>query len=232
MRFARQDVRATVVEAASRLLREQGAAAVTTRAVAQAAGVQAPTIYRLFGDKDGLVEAVAEHAMATYVAGKADALAEDPVEDLRCAWHRHVEFGLANPHLYALLGARTGSPGSPATEAGLEVLRARVHRLAAAGLLLIDEQRALMMIHAAGTGTVLALLNTPPDQRDPQLAQAMLDALLSSITSVTPAAADTTATGIAVAFAAVVPDVPGLSDAEKALLAEWLTRVLATASTR
>ena len=52
------------MEVAARLLREQGAAAVTTRAVAMAAGVQAPTIYRLFGDKDGLLDAVAEYVLA------------------------------------------------------------------------------------------------------------------------------------------------------------------------
>ena len=48
------------------------AAAVTTRAVADAAGVQAPTLYRLFGDKDGLMEAVAEHVMAAFVHAKAE----------------------------------------------------------------------------------------------------------------------------------------------------------------
>ncbi len=48
----REQVRGRVVAAAARLLGEHGAAAVTTRAVAQAAGVQAPTIYRLFGDTE------------------------------------------------------------------------------------------------------------------------------------------------------------------------------------
>jgi len=46
----RGETRSTLVRVAARLLRERGAAAVTTRAVAEAAGVQAPTIYRLFGD--------------------------------------------------------------------------------------------------------------------------------------------------------------------------------------
>jgi len=106
------------------------------------------------------------------------------------------------------------------------VLRARVHRLAAAGLLRVDEQRALMMLHAAGNGTVLALLATPAEERDPDLADAMLDALLTSILAAAPAATDTSMTGIAVTFATVVPDLPGLTDAERALMAEWLTRAL------
>jgi len=43
---------------------------VTTRSVALAAGVQAPTIYRLFGDKSGLLDAVVEHGFASYMARK------------------------------------------------------------------------------------------------------------------------------------------------------------------
>jgi AcrR family transcriptional regulator len=46
---------------------------VTTRAVAEAAGVQAPTIYRLFGDENGLLDAVAEHGFASYLEDKRPA---------------------------------------------------------------------------------------------------------------------------------------------------------------
>src|SRR5690349_9846397 len=109
------DARESIVGAAALILREQGAGAVTTRAVAQAAGVQAPTIYRLFGDKDGLIDAVAEHVMATYVAAKTDPGTDDPVADLRAGWRTHVEFGLANAGLYTLL--LTPGRHSPATAA-------------------------------------------------------------------------------------------------------------------
>ncbi|MGC4869314.1 TetR/AcrR family transcriptional regulator [Micromonospora sp. DT53] len=225
----RDDVRAGIVAAATQLLREKGANAVTTRAVAQAAGVQAPTIYRLFGDKDGLIDAVAEHVMATYVSGKsatADLETGDPVADLRSGWRTHVEFGLTNPELYALIATRGSGAPSPATVAGLDVLRRRVRRLAAAGLLRVDEQRALLMIHSAGNGTILTLLGTPADQRDLGLGEAMLDAVLSSILATAPATADTTTNAVAVTFATVLPDLPGLTDAERALMAEWLHRSL------
>lgn len=158
----RDDVRSDIIEAATRLLRERGAPAVTTRAAAQAAGVQAPTIYRLFGDQHGLVDAVAEHVMAAYIAAESVAVAGDPVADLRAGWRIQVEFGLANPESFRLLGTRGPGGPSPATVAGIEVLRSRMRRLAVAGLLRVNEQRATMMIHAAGTGVVLALLETPP----------------------------------------------------------------------
>ncbi|WFE65855.1 TetR/AcrR family transcriptional regulator [Micromonospora sp. WMMD714] len=223
---ARDDVRSEIVRAATRLLREQGAQAVTTRAVAQAAGVQAPTIYRLFGDKNGLVDAVAEAVLVAYVATKADTTPGDPLADLRSGWHRHVEFGLANPELFRLLGTRGPDDPSPATVAGVDVLRSRVRRLAAAGLLRVDEQRATTMIHAAGTGVILALLETPAPQRDPGLAEAMLDAVLGGILASAPATPDPGVAAAAVTFAATAPDLPGLTDAERALLTEWIHRAL------
>ncbi|NED93539.1 helix-turn-helix transcriptional regulator, partial [Streptomyces sp. SID11233] len=47
-----EGLRERIVAAATELLEESGREAVTTRAVAARAGVQAPAIYRLFGDKD------------------------------------------------------------------------------------------------------------------------------------------------------------------------------------
>ena len=91
--------RERIVAAAARLLAAGGREAVSTRAVSAEAGVQAPTIYRLFGDKDGLLEAVAEHVMAGYVSAKATVVAAasadniDPLDDLRAGWNAQIEFG-------------------------------------------------------------------------------------------------------------------------------------------
>src|SRR5689334_15119176 len=146
------DTRSGIVAAAARLLRAGGARAVTTRAVAQEAGVPTPTIFRLFGDKDGLLEAVAEHVLAEYVAGKANQAAGengDPVGDLRAAWRTHIAFNLANPDVFLLLVDPARLQRSSASTAGTEVLRARVARVAAAGLLKVSESRAVDLIHAA-----------------------------------------------------------------------------------
>jgi AcrR family transcriptional regulator len=220
---SRRETRANLVEVAAQLLREQGPAAVTTRAVAQAAGVQAPTIYRLFGDKDGLLDAVAEHVFATYVAGKTHvADSGDPVADLRAGWDMHIGFGLANAALFGLLTDPSRGTRSPAAAAGLEVLRARVHRVATIGRLRVAERRAVQLIHAAGTGAVLTLLSTPPEDRDLDLADAMYDAVVQSILTDVPALAQDSTTAAAVAFRTVVPRLPTLTDAERALMSEWL----------
>jgi len=202
---------------------------VTTRGVAEAAGVQAPTIYRLFGDKDGLLDAVAEHVMATYTAEKATAaerLGSDPVEDLHAAWDTHIQFGLAHAELYVLLNTPGRGSRSPATTAGINVLRTRLQRIAAAGLLRVDEQRALDVIHAAGAGTVLALLSASAQERDLGLADAMFDAAAAAILTTTPATPDPTVSAVAVTFLTVLADLPALTNAERTLMAEWITRSL------
>jgi len=187
--------------------------------------MQAPTIYRFFEDKDALLDAVAEHVFATYITGKA--LVEDsadPVADLRAGWDTHVGFGLANAALFGLLTDPSRAAHSPASAAGLAVLRARVHRVAAIGRLRVPERRAVELIHAAGTGAVLTLLATPPEHRDLGLADAIYEAVLRSILTDLPALPADNAAAAAVAFRAVAPNLPLLTGAERALLAEWLDR--------
>ena len=230
---SRDAVRTSIVTAAAALLREGGARAVTTRAVADAAGVQAPTIYRLFGDKDGLIEAVAERVMADHVATKSVSPDDaDPLVAFRASWLRHIDFSLENPDLYAILNAPGRAQSSPATALGADVLRQRIRNLARAGLLRVSEQRALDMFRSAATGAAMILLGTPEESRDASLAQAMFDAVAeSTIVDVEPAARGDDLAAI-VGFATLVPELSGLSDTERALLGEWVERAISTASDR
>ncbi|MDB6078046.1 MAG: Transcriptional regulator, TetR family, partial [Akkermansiaceae bacterium] len=174
------DVRKRILTAASALIATGGRDAATTRAVAAAAAVQAPTIYRLFGDKRGLLDAVAEEGLAAYVAGKASRTPHpDPVQDLRDGWDMHVAFGLSHPGLFAIMSSHPESgPMPPAVAAGLEVLRRRVRNIALAGRLRVSEERAVALLQAAGVGTVLTLLNQPEERRDPGLSEIAREAVL------------------------------------------------------
>jgi AcrR family transcriptional regulator len=228
----RSTAQSKIIDAASRLLSEHGPAAVTTRSVAEQAGVQPPAIYRLFGDKDGLLEAVAEHVMAAFASSKAatvEAAAAanvDPLDDLRAGWQSQIAFGLANPDLFRLLSDPTRTARSRAARAGKRVLEARVHRIAAAGRLCVSEPRAVGMIQAAGIGAIQTLLATPPEHRDLDLAEAMFDAVLARILTDTPVPPDAGPMTTAVSFRAIAPELTMLSNAERTLLDEWLARVL------
>ncbi|BBH68410.1 TetR family transcriptional regulator [Actinoplanes sp. OR16] len=216
-------VRSRLVDVAATLLATEGPEAVTTRSVALAAGVQAPTIYRLFGDKNGLLDAVAEHGFASYVAQKPPVDAgDDPVDGLRAGWDLHIGFGLANPALFRLMHTAKRTPEGQATvDAGTAVLRERVRRVARAGRLRIPENRAVDLIHAAGTGVVFALIEKP----DESLADLTWESVCATMLTGAPATEQPGPAAAAVTLRAALPDVTALSPTEKALLADWLDRI-------
>jgi AcrR family transcriptional regulator len=164
-RKLRPDARARIVGAAAELLATGGRNAVTTRAVSAAAGVQPPTIYRHFGDMQGLLGVVARETLAVHVREQATrALTNDPVEDLRRGWDLHIAFGLANPDAFALLySAPSVAAHISVIHEGVAVLQGLVARIAEAGRLRVDVVHATVLIHAAGTGVTLTLAATPPE---------------------------------------------------------------------
>ncbi|MDQ6777567.1 MAG: TetR/AcrR family transcriptional regulator [Actinomycetota bacterium] len=231
---AAADARTRIVLAAARLLRDGGREAVTTRAIESAAEVQAPTIYRLFGDKQGVIEAVAEHEMSAWVAAKAaDAgtdAGRDPVAVLRDGWRAAVEFGLEHPALFSLMHGEP-DPARPwaAQALGESILRQRVRRVAAAGLLALSEERAIALITASARGAVLTLLATAPDRRDLGMLDDLLDGLINTINTQAPAPRATTTAATANALrAAIYNSPPQLTPGEAALLDEILTRLAET----
>ncbi len=218
------NTRARIIAAAAKLLVSGGIEATTTRAVAAAASVQAPTIFRLFRDKHGLLDAVAEQAMAAFVAGKAARRPDpDPVTDLRQGWDDYVAFGLANPAIFRLMS--DGGPGasSPATQAGLAVLRVRVRRVAQAGRLRVTEEHAVDLIHACGAGTVLTLFGKHAAERG-SIAAAAREAVMAAIldeTRVKAAGVLAMASGLR----ASLDEVTALTPGERHFLGELLARI-------
>jgi AcrR family transcriptional regulator len=222
---SRDRTRAQLVEVAAHLLATDGPDAVTTRSVALAAGVQAPTIYRLFGDKNGLLDAVVEHGFASYVEQKHLDPDADPVEGLRAGWELHVGFGLANPELFRLMHTALRTPGGRAAAAtGIGVLKARVHRVAEAGRLRVTERRAVELIQAAGTGVVLTLIDQADGEPDDALADTAWESVRATILTDAPAAV-TGPAAAAVTLRAALPDLTALTAAERALLGDWLDRI-------
>jgi len=221
------NTRERIVVAACRLLAEGGREAVSTRAVSAAAGVQAPTIYRLFGDKRGLLDAVAAHGLSTYLNGKADRTpSADPVADLRRGWDRHVGFGLANPALFALIyGEPRPGESPPAAVVASDHLARTIRRIAEAGRLRVGEERAAHLIQGACCGTTLMLIALPEERRDATLSDMTREALLTAITTDVPAPATPGPVGAAVALRALLPRTAVLTPNEGALLHEWLDRI-------
>jgi AcrR family transcriptional regulator len=223
---SRDRIRVQLVEVAAHLLATGGPDAVTTRSVALAAGVQAPTIYRLFGDKSGLLDAVVEHGFASYMARKHLDPDSDPVESLRAGWVLHIGFGLANPELFRLMHTAPRIPrGRAAAATGAGVLLARVHRVAEAGRLRVPERRAVELIQAAGTGVVFTLIGQATGERDDTLADTAWESVCATILTDASTAAVAGPAAAAVTLRATLPALTALTAAERALLGDWLDRI-------
>jgi len=187
----------------------------------------------------GLFEAVARDTFATYAREKASREpTNDPVEDLRQAWDRHIAVSLAHPDVFALLySAPSVDAYRPVIEEGVALLQALVARIAEAGRLRVDVAHATDLLHAAGTGVTLTVAATPPEERDPRLSETVREAILTAIT--VPASAEAPNGGPdaasaaermavhAVALRALLPRAPDvLSPAERELLCDWLERLV------
>ena len=223
--------RQRILEAAARMLAEQGRHALTTRAVAAAAGAHAPTIYRQFGDMRGLLDAVASHGFDDYLANSvARDRHDDPVDDLRSSWDAHVRFGLTHPALYALMfGDPATTVASTAADRAAEILTELIARIAAAGRLRVGEDHANALIRAAGMGVVFQLLATPAEQRSLAVSHAMRESVLAAVT-VAEAPAETARDPVvthAVALRSLFRDAEParLTSPEAGLLREWLDRL-------
>lgn len=219
-----------LLSAAAELLEEADGEDVSTRAICERAGVRSPTLYHHFGSKEGLLDAVVSHGLREFLDSVEEPPADDPVAHLREAWDLHVQFGLENPSFYALVYGRT-RPGRPcAVVADLRgmVLEA-LEPAARHGRLRVTPEDAAAQIVAASSGVALALIAQASDDRDLALSTQVRDAILESLTT-SPRGrrsrrAPTTASA-AVGLAATLTETPeGFSDAEAALLHDWLERL-------
>ncbi|MCS7482955.1 TetR/AcrR family transcriptional regulator [Umezawaea endophytica] len=223
----RDQVRQQIIRAATDLLAHGGRDAVTTRSVAVAAGVQPPVIYRLFGDKSGLLKAVAEAGFDAYLRAhhQIGQDCQDPVDDLRAGWDLAVEFGLDNPALYTLTYSGPAEADSVAFAASMDLLMRRIRRIASHGLLRIDENLAALTIHATARGAVLTALSLPEDQRDPALLTTLREAMITAVTHQRPPTHEPGPAGAARALRASLTDQTVLTAGEQHLLREWLDRL-------
>jgi len=221
------DTRERILKAAAELLDSEGRDGLSTRAVSAAAGVQPPALYRLVGDKDGLLDAVAAYGFDEYLTSKrALGRSDDPVEDLRRGWDLHVEFGLSRPWFYALMygEAKPGRTSNAAREADA-MLRGILMRVAEAGRLRVSVERAARLVHATGMGVVLSLIATPPGERDLELAEIARENVFARILTDEPMVLDDDLPGRAVALRAALGETSVLTDAERGLFTEWLDRI-------
>jgi AcrR family transcriptional regulator len=112
-----------LVDAAVRLLAEEGPSAIKVRAVASACGLSTMVVYSHFGGVPELVRAVADRGFTEI--GRAFAqvpVTDDAVMDLFAMAATCRQVARANPHLYDLMfGLSTRATYRPSSDAGVRL---------------------------------------------------------------------------------------------------------------
>ncbi|WP_067495190.1 TetR/AcrR family transcriptional regulator [Actinoplanes sp. TFC3] len=224
------DVRAAMIAAAEQQLVSSPDGDIATRAVCEAVGVTQPVLYRLFGDKNGLLDALADDGLRRYAEHKAaQRKTDDPVADLVAGWDDHTEFGRRNPALYQLMFAPRPRSHAQARRKIMDLLEASLLRCAAVGALRVSPAAAAQLVLPANVGLVLSCIAQPELFDDPALSDRTRDAIFSSIL-ISPVGTNEAAHPVAAAALQLrsqlaVSGSEALEPAELALLDRWLERL-------
>ena len=237
-------VKTRILEAASELLARSADADISTRAVSEAAGVTAPTLYHHFGDKDGLLAAVVDFGWAAFLDRKRTVAAvvhEHLADDVRAGWDNHIEFARENPNFYKLMWSPALAANSAAVREAYQMLQERLELGAARGQLRVSAETGARTVMAAVTGAALSLISQPDLFGDDTFATQLREAVIASVT-VSKDAAETPkrrarevgpplATVAATLSSRLAAEDTPLTEPERALMQQWLT-TLADAPTR
>ena len=185
------ELRAHVLEQALALLARGGAAELTARRVAAAAGTSTPAVYELFGDKCGLVRAIfLEGFRRMRDAFDAVPPSPDARADVEALIHAFRAFAGANPALVEVMFARPFHhfrPGPDDVRAAMAANRAvlaRIQRCIDEGLLHGDPADLAHVFMATIQGLVAAenagRLGSTPESVERRFALA-IDATLAGL---------------------------------------------------
>ena len=131
------NTRDILLDAALKVLEEDGEAQLSTRKVCAIANVTAPTLYHHYGSADGLLSAALAEAFGQFLESKKAVIrSADPVVVLREGWNDYVRFAATRPRLYAAMMSRVlDGADIPAAEQAFALLLARIAAIAAKGRL-------------------------------------------------------------------------------------------------
>jgi AcrR family transcriptional regulator len=229
-------VKTRILEAASELLARSADADISTRAVGEAAGVTAPTLYHHFGDKDGLLAAVVDFGWAAFLETKrtvATVVHEHVADDIRAGWDNHLEFARENPNFYKLMWSPAVSANSAAFCEAFQMLYDRLELGAGRGQLRVSAETGARVVMCAVTGAALSLISQPDLFGEPTYAMQLREAVVAAVTvtadrptgkrSASEAGAPTIATAAATLKSKLAVDNTSLTAPERALMDQWLT---------
>ncbi len=168
-------LRTRLLDAAGRMLSEEGPAALNLRNLATAVGTSTTAVYSFFGGKPGLIRALYLEAFGRF-GRRLNQVRKtgDPLLDLRALGVAYRESALADPHMYAVMFGRAITEFDPDPEdaavgmATMDPLVDSVREAIDQGLLVPADPMAIaVMLWAQAHGLVsLELGGSVPDDVD------------------------------------------------------------------
>jgi AcrR family transcriptional regulator len=229
-------VKIRILEAASELLARSADADISTRAVGEAAGVTAPTLYHHFGDKEGLLAAVVDFGWASFLESKRTSAGvghEHVSDDIRAGWNNHLEFARENPNFYKLMWSPPFSANSAAFREAFQILYDVLELGASRGQLRVSAEMGARVVMSAVTGAALSVISQPDLFGDPTFAPQLREAVIAAVTVPADGStgkrsaghADTPriATAAATLKSKLADEDTPLTAPELALMEQWLT---------
>ena len=162
-------VRRALLDAASRLLVEEGPQALSMRRVAAAAGCSTTVLYTLFGGKEGLADALYREGFARLTAAIQAAVATveaaggDAVAVAVAAARAYRANALAERNYYGIMflnpipGFVPSAESLAAADASLGPLTGAIRDAMAAGVLVVDDPRRMAEVCWAAAHGVVSL---------------------------------------------------------------------------
>jgi AcrR family transcriptional regulator len=150
-----------LLDAAARILAEEGPDAVSVRRVAAEAGTSTMGVYTWYGGKPQLMRALFREAFSRFrdrLLGES--AGADPLAVLIALSRAYRAYALTEPDLYAVMFGRTTALFDPGPEDVLlaagtfEILVTAVRRCAEAGILRCDPRHGAWQLWAAAHGVV------------------------------------------------------------------------------
>src|SRR5215471_17705216 len=174
-----------ILEAASRILSEEGAPALTVRRIAAEAGCSTMGIYSRFGGKDGVVDALYAEGFRFLCSGMSDPpRTDEPVADLRACEVRYREVALAHATHYMVMFGGAVPDFLPSHESKLLAMEAfrnlvdGVQRCVDAGEFSGDARELAFTLWSA----MLELIGIDPIGGDPAVRfRALVDTLIAGM---------------------------------------------------
>jgi AcrR family transcriptional regulator len=102
-----------IVQTAIILLEQHGSEALSTRALAQACGIKAPSLYKYFPDRQSLEQSMAAIAAQQLLEKIKTTTTLEPEKALHQAARVYLEYARTHPELYNLLMQPQPSQGAP-----------------------------------------------------------------------------------------------------------------------